>query len=88
MGTEAVQLLLFRDKSALVAGTLVHPKNCPYQGMKWDGMVYINPMLPFGLRSATKIFSAMADALHWCLQQWGISYIWHNLDGFIVARPP
>ena len=31
--------------------------------MKWQGQVYVDAALPFGLRSAPKIFNALADAL-------------------------
>ena len=45
-------------------------------------------MLPFGLRSAPKIFNAVADALHWHLQQSEIPLVFHYLDDFIVADAP
>ena len=46
----------------------VHPQDRLLQGMVWDGGAYIDPMLPFGLRSAPKIFNAVADALAWLAQ--------------------
>ena len=45
-------------------------------------------MLPFGLRSAPKVFNAAADALHWVLQRAGIPHIRHYLDDFIIVSPP
>ena len=45
-------------------------------------------MLPFGLRSAPKIFSAVADAFAWHLHQIGIPYVDHYLDDYIVLGPP
>ena len=42
-------------------------------------------MLPFELRSASKIFSAVADALQWMLSQRGISNLLHYLDDFIFV---
>ena len=33
----------------------VHPHDRPLQAVQWNGNVYIDPMLPFGLRSAPKI---------------------------------
>ena len=45
-------------------------------------------MLPFGLRSAPKIFNAVADTLHWHLAQGGIRYLYHYLDDFIIVAPP
>lgn len=36
----------------------VHPQDCPFQAMEWQGRIYVDPMLPFGLHSAPKIFNA------------------------------
>lgn len=47
--------------------------------------IYIDNSLPFGLRSAPKIFNAIADALEWILRQHGVDNIWHYLDDFLVA---
>jgi hypothetical protein len=66
----------------------VHPSDCPLQAMEWDGMLYVDPMLPFGLRSAPKIFNAVADALEWCIRAQGVQHIFHYLDDFIVIGPP
>ena len=41
----------------------VHPEDRPLLGMAWNGKVYLDKVLPFGLRSAPIIFSAIADAL-------------------------
>ena len=45
----------------------VAPKDLSCLGMKWEDKVYIDTMLPFGLRSAPKIFNAIADPLKWCV---------------------
>ena len=66
----------------------VHPQDRPLQAVQWDGQIYIDPMLPFGLRSAPKIFNAVADALHWHLNQAGIPHLRHYLDDFIIIAPP
>ena len=66
----------------------VHPHDRPLQAIKWDGSVFVDPMLPFGLRSAPKIFNAVADALQWALQQAGIRQVYHYLDDFIVLGLP
>ena len=63
----------------------VHPQDRPQQAVGWDGKVY---MLPFGLRSAPKIFMAVADALEWHVRQNGVSYIYHHLDDFVVVGVP
>ena len=41
-------------------------------------------MLLFGLRSAPKIFSAVADALEWCIHRSGVQSIFHYLDDFVA----
>ena len=41
----------------------VHPDDRPLLGMNWQGHTFLDATLPFGLRSAPKIFSAVADAL-------------------------
>ena len=50
--------------------------------------MYVDPMLPFGLRSAPKIFNAVADALEWGVRQQGVEHIFHYLDDFIVIGAP
>ena len=66
----------------------VHPLDRPLQAVEWDGMLYVDPMLPFGLHSAPKIFNAVADALEWCIWRRGVQHIFHYLDDFIVIGPP
>lgn len=66
----------------------VHPQDRPLQAMRWNNQIYVDPMLPFGLRSAPKIFNAVADALNWYLHQSGIRHILHYLDDFIIITPP
>ena len=56
--------------------------------MKWEGKIYVDSCLPFGLRSAPKIFNAVVDALCWCLQQAGICFVLHYLDDYIIVSPP
>ena len=46
--------------------------------------MFCDAMLPFGLRSAPKIFNAVADGLEWILQRKGINYLYHYLDDFII----
>ena len=44
-------------------------------------------MLPFGLRSALKIFTTVADALEWVARQRGVPEIDHYLDDFVTLGP-
>ena len=66
----------------------VHPADRCLQAIQWENHIFIDSMLPFGLRSAPKIFNAVADALHWYLQQSGIPLLFHYLDDFVIAGPP
>ena len=47
----------------------VHPDDRLLLGMKWKGECFVDAMLPFGLRSAALIFTAIADAFEWCTRQ-------------------
>ena len=66
----------------------VHPHDRPLQAVMWQNQIYVGPMLPFGLRSAPKIFNAVADAFQWHLQNQGIEQILHYLDDYITIGPP
>lgn len=44
--------------------------------------------MPFGLRSAPKVFNAVEDALQWILTQEGVEFVFHYLDDFAVLGPP
>ena len=66
----------------------VHPQDRILLGMSWKGHYYVDASLPFGLRSAPLIFSALADALEWVVRQAGVKYIFHYIDNFIIVGPP
>ena len=56
--------------------------------MSWRDKLFIDTVLPFGLRLAPKIFSAIADALEWVLRKQGVTYVLHYLDDYLtVGRP-
>ena len=63
----------------------VHPQDRPLQA---GDQIFVDPMLPFGLRSAPKIFNAVANGLHWHLQRSGIQHLYHYLDDFMMLGPP
>ena len=62
----------------------VHPNDRHLLGMEWRGSIYIDTMLPFGLRSAPKVFNAVADAIEWMLKAKGVTHLAHYLDDFIL----
>ena len=62
----------------------VHPDDRLLLVIQWTDKLYMDTELPFGLRSAPKIFSAIADALEWILVQAGITYLLHYLDDYLT----
>ena len=57
----------------------------------WNGGVtntYIDRALPFGLRSAHKIFNAIADFIAWVLSCPGVQFQLHYLDDFLLLGTP
>ncbi len=60
----------------------------PYLGMRWRGKYYVDLALPFGLRSAPRIFTRFADSLQFLFTNvGGVSHIQHYLDDFFLAGP-
>ena len=69
----------------------VHPGDRHLLGVQWQGTVFVDACLPFGLRSAPKIFNATADALEWIIARQGASFvefIIHYLDDFLLGGSP
>ena len=66
----------------------VHPDDQALLGISWHGSIYVDRALPFGLRSAPKIFNAIADLLAWALYQDGVHFVLHYLDDFLIFGPP
>ena len=66
----------------------VHPEDRPLLAIQWTGQLYFDTRLPFGLRSPRKIFTAVADALQWVLEEQGVSWVAHYLDDYITMGPP
>ena len=62
----------------------VHPADRMLLGMKWRGELYVDGALPFGLRSAPKLFTAVADGLLWIMGRHGVTEAMHYLDDFLL----
>lgn len=65
----------------------VHPDDRKLLGMEWKGKLFVDTALPFGLRSAPKIFNTVADAMQWIFEQEGIESL-HYLDDFLIFGAP
>ena len=83
MGPGAVMAKI--DIKAAYRMVPVHPQDRHLFGMMWEDKVYVDAALPFGLRSAPKIFTAVADALEWIAKYSGIKDLWHYLDDYITC---
>ena len=57
----------------------IDPDNQNLLGVQWEGEYFTDRALPFGLRSAPKIFSAVADALQWILTNKGFKICFTTL---------
>lgn len=83
-GTELVKLDL-QNAYRIIP---VHPHDHHLLGVSWEGETYVDRALPFGLRSAPKIFSAAADMMAWALHWAGIRHLIHYLDDFLLMGAP
>ena len=66
----------------------VHPADRHSLAMEWGGGLFVDTCLPFGLRSAPKLFNLLADLLEWVLIYQGATFLWHYLDDFLTMGPP
>ena len=66
----------------------VSPDDKYLLGISWENMVYVDQVLPFGLRSAPLIFSAVADALLWIMQKRGVTWAIHYIDDLLTLGAP
>ena len=66
----------------------IHPDDRWLLGMRLEGSVFVDTALPFGLWSAPKIFTAVADALEWTVKCEGVGSVIHYLDDFLLAGSP
>ena len=63
----------------------VHPDDQHLLGIPWERGVFVDCTLFFSLRSARKIFTAVADAMAWALFAKGIRFLLHYLDDFLLV---
>ena len=94
---DAIRQIIASGKGALLAKADIksafrllplHPTDRHLLGMLWNDELYIDTCLPFGLRSAPKLFNILADFLAWILQHQGVSPIFHYLDDFLIISLP
>ena len=66
----------------------VAPQDRLLLAMQWKGELFVDKVLPFGLRSVPIIFTAVADALEWIVRHQGVPHIFHYVDDFIIVGKP
>ena len=81
-------LLLKVDLKSAYRIVPVNPLDRHLLGLCWEDHAYVDQALPFGLRSAPILFTAVADAVTWALMQAGISFVMHYLDDYLFFLPP
>ena len=63
----------------------VHSRDRHLMGMEWQGRVLIDGALPFGLRSAPLLLTALGDAVQWTVEKKGASWVGHYIDDFVTV---
>ena len=76
------------DLKAAYRNVPVHPDDRWLLGMVWENQLFVDTTLPFGLRSAPMIFSALADGLEFMIRQAGVDGVGHYLVDFVLVGPP
>ncbi len=66
----------------------VHPDDRWLLGMEWQGTTFVDGTLPFGLRSAPLLFTALGDALEWVAKAHGAGWLRHYIDDFVTVGAP
>ena len=78
-------LIAKADVKAAYRNIPVHPRDRWLLGMRWEGVTYIDGTLPFGLRSAPLLFTAVGDAIEWIATQRGAKWLRHYIDDFVTV---
>ena len=66
----------------------VHPDDRGLLSMSWQGQVYVDATLPFGLRSAPLMFTALGYAVEWIAKARGVGWLCHYIDDFVAVGAP
>jgi hypothetical protein len=79
--------LMKRDLKSAFRHIPVSPQDYWLLIFEWEGNYYVDLCLPFGLRTAPRIFNLFSEAIHWVLEAlygWSIT---HYLDDFLAVFP-
>ncbi len=78
-------LIAKADVKAAYRNIPVHPRDRWLLRMRWEGVTYVDGTLPFGLRSAPLLFTAVGDAIEWIATQRGAKWLRHYIDDFVAV---
>jgi hypothetical protein len=81
-------VMMKRDLKSAFRHIPISPHDYWLMIFEWEGKFYVNMFLPFGLRTAPRVFNYFSEALHWVLEMllgWDIT---HYLDDFFIVFPP
>ena len=81
-------LLAKFDLKAAYRNVPVHPEDRWLLGMVWGDKLYVDSVLPFGLRSAPAIVNAVAEGLSFVIRSRGVGWLRHYLEDIIIVGPP
>ncbi len=73
------------DVSKAYRNVPVHPEDRWLLGMEWNGQVFVDGVLLFGLRSAPLLFTALGDAVEWVAKRKGASWLQYYIDDFVMV---
>ena len=65
----------------------VHPADRYLLAMEWQDFIFFDNCLPFGIRSAPKLFNILAELLAWIAEKNGVTFSIHYLDDFLTMGP-
>ena len=77
-------ILIKRDLADAFRHIPIHPADWWLFSFEWQGKLFEERFLPFGLRTAPRIFNLFAEGLHWILESSSIAAITHYLDDFLA----
>jgi len=81
-------LLLKKDLQSAFQRVRINPLDWHLFIFRWRGKYYVDACLPFGLRTAPRIYNLFAEDIHWTLEhtfRWNLS---HYVDDFLGVFPP
>ena len=66
----------------------VHPSDRPLLEVAWNGSIFVDAALTFGLRWPPQIFNAVADVVEWMARKQEVTELCHYLDDYITCGVP